>query len=134
MGVDTTAALFAGIMSSSPAPSSVPSSALSPSARNMLEEVEFSINHGDLEKPRQVLRSLPTPMLSDVHGIYEETKLRSEMKAAMIHERTAEVDANIAAVHERRQELRIARETLEREVQNGFAQLRRTLDEREHYL
>jgi len=99
-----------------------------------LEELENDLTKGNFEKPKQVLRSLPTPMLSDVQAIYEETKQRSETLAAAVFQRTAEVDENLKMVGERRLEIVRSREALERDVQAGFERLRRALDDRESYL
>merc|ERR1712166_828451 len=101
----------------------------------MLEELEVDLHKGNFEKPKQVLRSLPTSMLSDVQAIYEETKLRTESLAKEIFQRTTEVDEQIAvAIVERRQEVARARELQERDVQAGFDRMRRALDDRESYL
>lgn len=115
-------------------PSTVVYNTLSPSARSMLEELEQDLTRGNYDKPKQLLRSLPTPMLSDVQAIYEETKQRSEILAAAVFQRTAEVDENLQMVGERRLEIVRSREALERDVQAGFERLRRSLDDRESYL
>merc|ERR1711934_240336 len=83
---------------------------------------------------REVLRSMPTTMLSDVQAIYDETKIRGETKAKMILDRTVEVERQIEAVVFTREELKRNRENLQRNVAEGFAQLRKELEERERYL
>ena len=102
-----------------------------------LEELEEDLSHGSHTKSTQVLRSLPTPMLSDVQAIFDETKMRSESLAQLVFQRvrppfctaaplrhlhhsllqTAEVDTNIQAIGQSRNGLRISREALERDVQ-----------------
>jgi len=113
---------------------SIPFDVLSPAAQHMLEEVESQYSVGNEEKPRQVLRSLPTPMLSDIHAVYEEMRLRNEIKAKAIYERTHDVDRELAEVGRAREDVYHQREQLQRSVQDGFAMLRRTLEERERYL
>ena len=54
-----------------------------------LEEVEDDLQHGSHVKATQVLRSMPTPMLSDVQAIYDETKMRSESLAQLVFQRVS---------------------------------------------
>jgi hypothetical protein len=103
-----------------------------------LEEIEGDISRGGGQSTK-VLRALPTPMLSDVQAIYDETKMRSESLAQLVFQRvtsapldrllhryceptlrccsqTAEVDRSLQGIAESRGDLRVAREALERDV------------------
>ena len=52
-----------------------------------LEEVEVMYGQKDCEQPRRLLRALPTPMLSEIQAIYDETHVRGENKAAQVYAR-----------------------------------------------
>eukprot|EP00656_Telonema_subtile_P004957 TRINITY_DN12261_c0_g1_i2.p1 TRINITY_DN12261_c0_g1~~TRINITY_DN12261_c0_g1_i2.p1 ORF type:complete len:348 (+),score=116.16 TRINITY_DN12261_c0_g1_i2:38-1081(+) len=102
-------------------------SMLSPHARAMLEELEGELSSGHNEKPRQILRAMPTQLLSDIDQVYEETRQRTELKMSQVHQRTSVCDENLRAVGERRRELIHEQQECAQEIADQITILREAL-------
>jgi len=107
---------------------------LSPAARSMLEELESELNAGHVEKPRQVLRAMPTQILSDIEQVYEETRLRTEFKMSQVYQRASVCDGNIKAVGERRKDLLTEQHDVSEQISQQIEALREQLKEQERKL
>merc|ERR1711865_1197580 len=107
---------------------------LSPAARSMLEELESELNAGHVEKPRQVLRAMPTQILSDIEQVYEETRLRTEFKMSQVYQRASVCDGNIKAVGECRKELLTEQHDVSEQISQQIEALRERLKEQERKL
>merc|ERR1712086_1203294 len=102
---------------------------LSPAARSMLEELESELNAGHVEKPRQVLRAMPTQILSDIEQVYEETRLRTEFKMSQVYQRASVCDGNIKAVGERRKDLLTEQHDVSEQISQQIEALREQLED-----
>jgi len=92
------------------------------------------LNAGHVEKPRQVLRAMPTQILSDIEQVYEETRLRTEFKMSQVYQRASVCDSNIKAVGERRKELLGEQHQVSELISQEIETLREALKEQERKL